>query len=645
MAFTQEGRLLTIDTPLGTDVLLLLGMSGVEGISRLFTYDLSLLSENPSLSFSAIVGQRVTISIRKPGGATRYINGFVSRFAQTGADIRFTHYQAEVVPWLWFLTRNSDCRIFQNKSVIEIIKDVFSDRGFSDFSDRTQGAMPKREYCVQYRESDFNFVSRLMEEYGIFYYFEHDQHNHTLVMADSSSVHRPCPDQSRVSWVESAGPGGLPEDDDVITGWRIEQELRPGKYALQDYNFETPSTSLMTNINSTITVDGNSNYEVYDYPGEYPNVSEGNELIQLRIQAEEAISTIAAGSGTCRSFIPGYRFDLAGHYRRDLNKTYVLTEVQHSGTVGDSYVSGDDSGANYSNHFTAIPADTTFRPQRITPQPLVQGPQTAVVVGPSGSEIYVDNYSRVKVQFFWDRKGKNDDQSSCWIRVSQPWAGKQWGFVAIPRIGQEVIVDFLEGDPDRPIITGRVYNADQMPPYALPDNQTQTGIKTRSSQGGSPSNFNELRFEDKKGEEEFYAHAEKNLTTEVEHDEKRMVANDRTTTVQHDDTLTVQNNRSATITGTDSETVMQTRSATIGMSDSLTAGTSISLTSGTSFEVTAGASVEVTAGASLTITAGGTISIVAPMVSIEAAMVQIAGVMQATSVVSPTYSPGVGNIL
>jgi len=319
--------------------------------------------------------------------------------------------------------------------------------------------------------------------------------------------------------------------------------------------------------------------------------------------------------------------------------------VQHSGTVGDSYVSGDDSGANYSNHFTAIPADTTFRPQRITPQPLVQGPQTAVVVGPSGSEIYVDNYSRVKVQFFWDRKGKNDDQSSCWIRVSQPWAGKQWGFVAIPRIGQEVIVDFLEGDPDRPIITGRVYNADQMPPYALPDNQTQTGIKTRSSQGGSPSNFNELRFEDKKGEEEFYAHAEKNLTTEVEHDEKRMVANDRTTTVQHDDTLTVQNNRSATITGTDSETVMQTRSATIGMSDSLTAGTSISLTSGTSFEVTAGASVEVTAGASLTITAGGTISIVAPMVSIEAAMVQIAGVMQATSVVSPTYSPGVGNIL
>lgn len=651
-SFTQEGRLITIDTPLGTDVLLLQSLSGAESISRLFRFNLMMLSEHPAIAFSDIVGQRVTISIRKPGGKIRYINGFVSRFAQTAADTRFTYYQAEIVPWLWFLTRNSDCRIFQNKSVMDIIKAVFNERGFSDFSDRTQGA-PTLEYSVQYRESDFNFVSRLMEEYGIFYYFEHDQHSHTLVMADSASAHRPCPDQSRVSWLESAGPGGLPEDEDVITGWRIEQELRPGKYALQDYNFETPGTSLITNINSTITVDNNSNYEVYDYPGEYRNVSEGNDLIQLRMQAEEAISIIAAGSGTCRAFIPGHRFDLAGHYRRDLNKTYVLTEVQHSATLGDSYVSGDDSVVSYSNYFTAIPADTTFRPQRVTPQPLVQGPQTAVVVGPAGSEIYVDNYSRVKVQFFWDRQGKNDDQSSCWIRVSQPWAGKQWGFVAIPRIGQEVIVDFLEGDPDRPIITGRVYNADQMPPYALPDNQTQTGIKTRSSQGGSSSNFNELRFEDKMGQEEFYAHAEKDLTTEVENNEQRTVGNDRTTTIQHDDTLTVQNDRSATITGNDSETVMETqslnvtqsRSATIGMSDSLTAGTSISLTSGTSFEVTAGANVEVTAGASLTITAGGTISIVAPMVSIEAAMVQIGGVMQATSVISPTYSPGVGNMV
>jgi type VI secretion system secreted protein VgrG len=316
-------------------------------------------------------------------------------------------------------------------------------------------------------------------------------------------------------------------------------------------------------------------------------------------------------------------------------------------------VSGDDSAVSYSNNFTAIPADTAFRPQRLTPQPLVQGPQTAVVVGPAGSEIYVDNYSRVKVQFFWDRQGKRDDQSSCWIRVSQPWAGKQWGFIAIPRIGQEVIVDFLEGDPDRPIITGRVYNANQMPPYTLPDNETQTGIKTRSSKGGGSMNFNELRFEDKMGSEEFFAHAEKDLTTEVEHDEKRTVGNDRSTTIQHDDTLTVQNNRTATISGTDKATVNASRSATIATSDSLSAGTGISQTAGTSFSITSGSTMSVDVGATLSITAaaavsivaGGTLTITAPMVSIEAGMVQIAGVVQATSVVSPTYSPGVGNLL
>ena len=660
-SFTQQGRLISIDTPLGPDVLLLQSMSGVESISKLFCFNLTMLSEDAAISFSDIVGQRIVVTIRKPGGNLRYINAFLSRFAQTGADKRFTYYQAEAVPWLWFLTRNSDCRIFQNKSPMDIIKAIFQERGFTDFSDRTQHALPALEYCVQYRESDFNFVSRLMEQYGIFYYFEHDEHSHILVMADSSSVHRPCPDQPQVAWVESAGPGGLPEDEDVITEWRIEQELRAGKYALQDYNFETPSTNLLTNINSTVTVDGNSTYEVYDYPGKYLDLSEGNDLIQLRIQAEEAISTIATGSGTCRSFIPGYRFDLTDHYRRDFNKSYILTEIHHDATVGDSYVSGNTSVASYSSFFTSIPADTVFRPQLVTPRPLVQGPQTAVVVGPPSSEIYTDKYSRVKVQFFWDRQGKHDDQSSCWIRVSQPWAGKQWGFIAIPRVGQEVIVDFLEGDPDRPIIIGRVYNAGQMPPYALPANQTQSGIKTRSSQRGASSNFNELRLEDNKGEEEFYAHAEKNLTIETEHDETRTVGNNRNTTIQHDDTLKVQNNRSANINGTDSETVMRTQSITVGASrsttvassDELEAGSEISQSAGSSFSITAGgemsvnagASVSITAGAEVSITAGGTITIVAPMVSIEAPMVQIAGVLQATSIISPTYSPGAGNIL
>jgi type VI secretion system secreted protein VgrG len=659
MPYSQANRIISVETPLGEDILLLHSFSGVESISRLFTYSLMMLSENPSISFSSIIGKQVTIKLKGPHG-DRYINGFVNRFSQAGGDARFTYYRAEVVPWLWFLTRQADCRIFQNKSITDIIRAVFTDRGYTDFEDRTEAPTPTREYCVQYRETDFNFVSRLMEQYGIFYFFEHTDSRHTLVLANSSQVHRPCPDQSTVSFRE-AGPGGLPEDEDVITGWRLEQEVRPGKYALTDYNFETPSTSLQGNVSTSNEVAQNTKYEFFDYPGIYTTTSEGEQVVKLRMEEEEALVTVAAGDGTCRSFIPGYRFTLSDHYRRDMNKPYILSEVRHSASVGDSYVSGDDSAVSYTNNFTAIPADTTFRPQRLTPQPLVQGPQTAVVVGPAGSEIYVDNYSRVKVQFFWDRQGKHDDQSSCWIRVSQPWAGKQWGFIAIPRIGQEVIVDFLEGDPDRPIITGRVYNADEMPPYTLPDNETQTGIKTRSSKGGGSANFNELRFEDKMGSEEFFAHAEKDLTTEVENNEKRTVGNDRTTTIQHDDTLTVQNNRSATINGTDSETVMKTqtltvndsRSGTIATSDSLTAGTEISQTAGTTFSITAGAtmsvdvgaSLSITTGAAVSITAGGTLTITAPMVSIEAAMVQVAGVVQATSIVSPTYTPGVGNIV
>ena len=639
MAYTQDNRLIAIDTPLGKDVLLLHSFAGVESMSRLFSFNLSLMSENANIAFKALIGQRVTMSVVKPGNSFRYINGFVSRFAQAGADSRLAYYKAVVVPWLWFLTRHANCRIFQNMSIPDIIAKVFNDRGFgSDFSNKLQGTYKPREYCVQYRETDFNFVSRLMEQSGIFYYFEHDDKKHTLVLADAPSVHQNCPSQSTFSLQSTSAQAGFREnDDDVVTAWQLDQEMRPGKYALTDFNFKTPSTSLLSNTDSVIEVGGNSKYEIFDYPGIYENKPDGDDVSKTRMEEEEASYAIASGDGTCRAFLPGYRFTLTDHYRPDMNAAYVLTEVQHSASVGDSYTSDDSSGVRYSNHFTCVPATAKFRPARITPHPLVQGPQTAIVVGPAGEEIYVDKYGRVKVQFHWDREGKRDEKSSCWIRVSNPWAGKTWGAISNPRIGQEVIVDFLEGDPDRPIITGRVYNAEQMPPYMLPDNQTQSGIKTRSSQGGGASNFNELRFEDKMGQEEFYAHAEKDLTTEVEHDEKRTVQNDRTSTIQHNDTLTVLN----------------TRSATIGTSDSLTAGTEVSQTAGTSFSITsgatmsvdAGASVEIFAGADVTIAAAGTLTITAPMVSIEAAMVQIAGVMEATSVIAPTYSPGVGNLI
>jgi type VI secretion system secreted protein VgrG len=543
MVYTQENRLIAIDTPLGQDVLLLQGFTGQEGISRLFSYQLNLLSEDSSLSFAGIVGQRVTLRIALADGGERYINGFVSRFAQSGSDARFTYYRAEVVPWLWFLTRTTDCRIFQNMTVPDIITKIFKDLGFTDFKSKLEGTFEPRDYCVQYRETDFNFVSRLMEENGIFYFFEHEEKKHTLVLANSPTVHQPCPGQPEVRCDFSAG---AMLEEDVIAGWQMEQELRPGKYALTDYNFETPSTSLAVNVASTINVGGNGKYEVYDYPGEYLKKAQGERLAKIRMEEEEAPHVVVSGSGTCRAFTSGYRFDLLGHYSAQMDKCYVLTEVQHVASVGESYAGARaDAGESYSNHFTCIPHDVPFRPARVTPKPTVQGPQTAIVVGRSGEEIYTDKYGRVKVQFHWDREGKRDENSSCWIRVSHPWAGKGWGSVSIPRIGQEVIVDFLEGDPDQPIITGRVYNAEQMPPYTLPAGGVVSGLKTNSTKGGG--GYNEMSMDDTKGKEKITVHAQYDMGT----------------TVEHDDTQTVHNNRTITVDGTHAETIKKDTTITI----------------------------------------------------------------------------------
>src|ERR1700722_13428274 len=434
--FTQENRLIAIDTPLGENVLLLQALSGREGISRLFSFQLDLLSAQDSISFDDIVGQNVTISVTLADQTQRYFNGFVSRFALSGSDARFTHYQMEVVPWLWFLTRNAGCRIFQNMTIPDIIQQVFSDRGFSDFKSSLTGSYDPREYCVQYRETDFNFVSRLMEQYGIFYFFEHENGKHTLVLADSLSVHQPCPNQATAQYNQAGG--GL-DVDDVVTGWNMEQELRSGKCSLTDYNFETPSANLMSNEPSVVTVGGNTKYEIYDYPGEYLNQSQGGTLARIRMQEEEASHLVISGSSICRAFTSGYKFDLEDHYRDDMNASYVLTEIQHVASEGGSYsLDGAGAGESYSNNFICIPADVPFRPARITPKPFVQGAQTALVVGKAGEEIWVDNYGRVIVQFYWDRQGEKNEHSSCWIRVSQPWAGGNWGAVWIPRSGQEV---------------------------------------------------------------------------------------------------------------------------------------------------------------------------------------------------------------
>jgi type VI secretion system secreted protein VgrG len=561
-AITQANRALAVASPLGPDVLLLLGFSGSESISRLFTYQLELMSANEGITAKNIVGQKVTWSVSHIDGTPRFFNGVVNRFAAGDVDRRgLRTYRAEVVPWPWLLTRTANCRIFQNLSTPDIIKAIFSTYGFGDFRMDLKRSYAKWEYCVQYRETAFNFISRLAEHEGIYYFFQHEDGKHTLVMADSTGTYSECP-ESPVKY----GTGTL--DPNHVTNWDHHFEFRSGQWTRTDYNFQTPSTNLQTSTKTVIDLPPVKSYELFDYPGEYYVKGDGEPVTKVRMEEEEVGFDVASGASECCTFTPGGWFTLEEHGVVSENGDYVITSVQHTATetsYGPSAV-----GVSYSNVFTCIPKSILFRPARITPKPVVQGPQTAVVTGPGGEEIYVDKYGRVKVQFFWDRLGKKDENSSCWIRVSEQWAGKNWGFVCNPRIGQEVIVDFLEGDPDRPLITGRVYNAEQMPPYDLPGNMTQSGIKSRSSKGGSPANYNELRFEDKKGSELITLHAEKDQSIEVEHDEAHWVGHDRTKNIDHDETTHVKHDRTETVDNNETITIHGNRTETVDKDETIT---------------------------------------------------------------------------
>jgi len=613
IGFTQTNRALQIETPLGPDVLLLRSFSGQEAISQLFRFQLELFSEtDDSISFDSIVGQNVTIHVQTQD-AYRDFNGFISRFSQGSSDGRFTYYRAEMVPWLWFLTRTSDCRIFQQQTVPDIIQTIFKDLGFSDFELRLYGPFRQRDYCVQYRETDFNFVSRLMEEEGIYYFFE--QHNdssdsdsdsdqsevaagkHMLVLANDPAAQKPCSGQPKVRCDFAAG-GGRP--DDLISDWRVEEEYRPSAWAHTDYNFETPSTSLMTSVKEQ------GKYEIYDYPGIYAKKSDGTQLAKTRLQETLAFKKRVSGKSNCRYFTTGTTVDVTDHYRKDMNQKWMLTAVYHQCTIGEAYGSGgSDEGFFYTNTFECIPADVPFRPTRVTPKPAVQGCQTAVVVGPAGEEIYTEKYGRVKVQFHWDRVGQNNENSSCWIRVSHPWAGKGWGGVSIPRIGQEVIVDFLEGDPDQPIIVGRVYHAESMPPYPLPAGAVVSGLKSNSTKGGG--GYNEISMNDTKSNEMITVHAQYDMSATVEHDDTQTVHNNRTITVDgtHSETVTgavtesYKNNQTTSVDGTNTETVKGAVTETYKANQATTVANDIVITSQTSsIQVTAATEIQLLVGAS-----------------------------------------------
>jgi type VI secretion system secreted protein VgrG len=520
---TQENRQLVVDTPLGKDVLLLTGFYGHEEISRLFQFRLQMLSEKDPIEPQDIVGKNVTCTVKLSDGKPRPFNGLVSRFFAGSAETGFRRYTAEVVPWLWFLTRTADCRIFQNKSIPEIIEQIFKDLGFKDYEmGEVKGSHPKWEYCVQYRETDFNFVSRLMEHAGIFYFFRHETGKHTLVMADQKGAYKFCPEKD----VEHEHSFGSRFITDRITSWDHQFEFRPGKWAQTDYNFETPHTNLASTANSVVKQPGTEGYEIYDYPGEYKTKAEGDAQTTVRMEEDETPYQVTHASSTCKTFTCGGKFTLSRHDIKDeVGKTYVITSITHSAMEPATYGEESDHTMDYRNSFMCIPETVSFRPARTTPKPMIHGVQTAVVVGPAKEEIWPDEYGRVKVQFFWDREGVRNEKTTCWIRCMQTSAGRLWGSMFIPRVGQEVIVAFHEGNPDRPVITGLLYNAEQMPAYELPGEKTKSYIKTNSSLGGE--GFNEWRFEDKKDKEQIFIHAQKNMDIRVLNDSLERIFGNR----------------------------------------------------------------------------------------------------------------------
>jgi type VI secretion system secreted protein VgrG len=595
MALTQANRFIGLETPLGGDVLAVRNASCREEISRLFQIELDIVSTEGTVTFEDIIGESVTLRLNAGKDQKRYFNGIVSRFVQTKNEGRYAHYRATVVPWLWLLTRTSDCRIFQKKSIPDIIEEVFKAHGFDQYTLSLSGSYQPWDYCVQYRETDFNFVSRLMEQEGMYYFFEHEDGKHTLVLADSPSAH--CPNSGYETVIYRPPTDNHPFDRECVTDWVLEKQLRPGAYALNDFNFEKPKVSLLAKS----TIDRShaaAAFEVYDYPGEYEEHGEGESYTKVRIQELQADHETCHAQGTARGLCPGFLFTLQDHPRDDQNREYLITSVSCQMDAGDFESSADNEF--FACNFTAIDCTTPFRPARTTPKPLIQGPQTAIVVGPAGEEIHTEAQARVKVQFHWDRYGKKDENSSCWVRVSQPWAGKGWGSMATPRIGQEVIVEFLEGDPDRPIITGRVYNADQPPPYAGGQGVV-SGLKSNTHKG---SGYNEMSMDDTAGKEKITIHGQYDMNTTVEHDQTTTVHNNRTDKIDVDDSETVGANQTGTVGGNQTLSVAKDRTRTVSKNETVTVSLTRTHTVGVNEAITVGVAQEITVGAAQTITVG-----------------------------------------
>ncbi len=557
MELSQEKRIIAIESAYDSTDLIVTRLQCVEEISRPFHISVQMLTDSARVDASDLVGTKCSVGVF-PYGAdveSRWFHGFVTSFVAGQADPMpdgYREYEIEIAPWFWLLSLTKNSRIFQDKTAPEILKALFDEHDIADVKDTLKGTYPKLEYCVQYNESDFDFASRLMERFGIYYFFSHEKSRHTMVLGDQVSNYLKADDYE----ASFEGYGAAITGEPRVDVWRRRGTLKTGKVTLNSYNFETSTTKLESKENTVVEFKAASKFEQYDVVENFGKADDGKTLAGLRIESAEAQTDVADGKSNCVSWSPGYKFKLTSHPNSPENGEYVLTKVKHEAL--EPFQFSDDENApdtkasseaketvGYFNDFACIPAKTVFRPLADTPRPRVTGLQTAVVTGPSGQDVYVDKFGRVKVQFHWDRDGKLDDKSSCWVRVAHNLAGAQFGSVFHPRVGHEVLIDFIDGDPDRPLVTGSVYNDRNMPPYKLPDKNTQVGLKTRSIDGGAASNFNELRFDDKIGKEEVFFHAERDFTREVKNNDTLKVgfdvsdAGDQTVDIYNDRTVTL----------------------------------------------------------------------------------------------------------
>jgi type VI secretion system secreted protein VgrG len=568
-------------------------MSGQEALSELFNYTIRLKTPDklnigyyaPSSNFplKSMVGKDLSIDIGLENGGNRYISGLVTAARVVGHQGRGVVYELRLEPWLELATRTSDYKIFQNKSVVDIIDEVLGDYPF-EMEKRLTETYPKRNFQVQYGETDYDFLQRLMQEFGIYYFFEHSVDNHKLILVDAIGSHKPCPDAPSVSFHQQ----GLKLDKEFIHTITAQESLRTGKWVLDDFDFQKPKAKLTSTVAKPRET-GHPDYEHYEWPGDYFDKSEGEFLTKVRMEAQKSLGSRVYGSGNIRTMVTGCTFNLDNCPTVEANREYLIVETSFMiQDMGEHSSQGQQF--EYNVNFELLPTSEVYRPQRTINKPHTHGPQSAIVTGPSGEEIWTDKYGRVKVQFLWDRYGQWDENSSCWIRVTQPWAGKGFGGMQIPRVGQEVIVDFKNGDPDLPIITGRVYNADTMPAWGLPANKTQSGMFSHSI-GGGPNNANALRFEDKPGQEELWLHAEKDQRIEVNNDESHWVGNDRTKTIDHDEKINVGHDRTTLISNDCTRAVKVNDTVLIGGKKSTSVSTKYVIAAGEKIRLSCGQTV------------------------------------------------------